>query len=246
MTLAQRTGETVRRLASRRKSLQEGISAGEQLVRRTDESAPVAAGPVADQVSVASVASIGSRSFIPFAQVDLRTSIRPTVAEVDLYAIRRNFDRMTELVFPAAVWAVIKADAYGHGAVAVARTLADRSSALAVSLVEEGLELRAAGITVPIVVLGAFYDRCHAQVVDEGLTPVIYDAADLDFFAAAAARRATRIDVHIKIDTGMSRLGVAPLALADVLDSAARLSGVRVAGRPDRRSNGPHRSGRCT
>lgn len=166
----------------------------------------------------------------PSTQVDMRTSIRPTVAQVDLGAIRRNLDIIAARVAPAAVWAVIKADAYGHGAVPVARALADRCAALAVSLVEEGLELRAAGIRSPIVVLGAYYDRCHAQVLDEGLIPVIYDPADLDRFAAAAGARSQRIAVHIKVDTGMSRLGVAPGALPAVLDQAAGLTNLEVAG----------------
>ncbi|MBC8133173.1 MAG: alanine racemase [Deltaproteobacteria bacterium] len=160
----------------------------------------------------------------------MRTSIRPTVAEVELGAIRRNFLRIEKLVAPAAAWAVIKADAYGHGAVSVARALADHCTAFAVSLVEEGLELRAAGIRIPIVVLGAYYDRCHAQVLDEGLTPVIYDPVDLDLFSRAAAARSARIDVHIKVDTGMSRLGVDAAMLASILDQAAALPGVRVAG----------------
>jgi len=170
-------------------------------------------------------------AFLPHAQIDMRTSIRPTVAEVDLAVIKRNFDLITGLVAPADVWAVVKADAYGHGAVAVARALAGRCEALAVSLVEEGLELRAAGVRAPILVLGAYYDRCHDQVIEEGLTPVIYDPRDLDLFAAAAAARSKRIDVHVKVDTGMSRLGVAPLLLPELLDRAATLSGgVRIAG----------------
>jgi alanine racemase len=176
------------------------------------------------------VAPRGPDEFIPFAQVDMRTSIRPTVAEVSLAVIQRNFDRMVSLVAPSAVWAVIKADAYGHGAVSVARALSDRCGALAVSLVEEGLELRSAGVAVPIVVLGAYYDHCHAQVIEEGLTPVIYDPADLALFARAAANRARQIDVHIKVDTGMSRLGVDPATLPTLLEQAAALPGVRVAG----------------
>lgn len=166
----------------------------------------------------------------PLGAGDLRTSIRPTVAQVDLAAIRRNFDRLARLVAPASVWAVIKADAYGHGAVEVARTLSDRCAALAVSLVEEGLELRAAGVRTPIVVLGAYYDRCHAQVLEQQLTPVIYDPADLDRFAAAASGQPAPIDVHIKVDTGMSRLGVHPAALPHLLDQAASLPALRVAG----------------
>jgi alanine racemase len=169
-------------------------------------------------------------SFIPFAQVDMRTSIRPTVAEVDLGVIRRNFDRMAALVAPSAVWAVVKADAYGHGAVSVARALSDRCAALAVSLVEEGLELRSAGIRAPIVVLGAYYDRCHAQVIEDRLTPVIYDPLDLDLFARAAAGRSEKVDVHVKIDTGMSRLGIDPSLLPAILDRARAMPGIRIAG----------------
>ena len=166
----------------------------------------------------------------PFSEVDMRTSIRPTVAEVDLGAIRRNLDLVAGLVGDAAVWAVIKADAYGHGAIPVARAVADRCGALAVSLVEEGFELRAAGLRSPIVVLGAYYDHCHAQVLDQGLTPVIYDPADLELFSRAAASRSQPVDVHLKIDTGMSRLGMDPAALPAVLDRAAALPGLRIAG----------------
>lgn len=164
------------------------------------------------------------------AEVDIRTSIRPTLAEVDLGAIRRNLDRLTALAAPAAVMAVIKADAYGHGAVPVARAIADRCAAVAVSLVEEGFELRAAGLERPVVVLGAYYDSCHAQVLDQRLVPVIYDAHDLEAFSRAAGVRAHPVDVHIKIDTGMSRLGVSPKALPLLLDRAAALPRLRIAG----------------
>ena len=169
-------------------------------------------------------------SISPFSEVDMRTSIRPTVAEVDLGAIGRNLDLVAGLVGDAAVWAVIKADAYGHGAVPVARAIADRCGAMAVSLVEEGIELRAAGLRAPIVVLGAYYDHCHAQVLDQRLTPVIYDPADLELFSRVAASRSRVVDVHLKIDTGMSRLGIDPADLSGVLDRVAGLPGLRVAG----------------
>ena len=83
---------------------------------------------------------------------------------------------------------MVKADAYGHGAVPVARALEPLCNALAVSLVEEGLELRAAGIRAPILVLGAYYNRHQDDVLAERLTPVVYDLGDLDRFADAAAR----------------------------------------------------------
>lgn len=162
--------------------------------------------------------------------VDLRTSIRPTVAEVDLGAVARNFDRLRRLVAPAQVWAVIKADAYGHGAVPVGRTLAAHGATLAVSLVEEGLELRAADIRAPVVVLGAYYDGRHADVVSENLVPVVYDPAELPHLAAAAAAQHRRLDIHLKVDTGMSRLGIAVDDVPAVLDRIAGLPSLRLAG----------------
>ena len=160
----------------------------------------------------------------------MRTSIRPTVAEISLGAIARNAERIASLVGGSALWAVIKADAYGHGAVRVARALGDRCAGLAVSLVEEGMELRAAGVPAPIVVLSAYYDRCHRQVLDEALTPVVYDPVDLALFSEAGVARGSVASVHIKIETGMNRLGVAPAQLPAVLEGARALAGVRIAG----------------
>jgi alanine racemase len=161
---------------------------------------------------------------------DLRASIRPTEAEIDLGAIVRNRARLQAVVGQSQVWGVIKADAYGHGAVPVARALEPECPVLAVSLVEEGLELRAAGIACPIIVLGAHYGRCHLEVLDARLTPVIYDAADIEPFAAAARRRNRVLDVHVKIDTGMSRLGLSPAEFPAALTRLRQAGGLRLAG----------------
>ena len=128
-------------------------------------------------------------------QADLRTSIRPTVAEIDLGALCRNLACVRAIVGPkVAIYGVVKADAYGHGAVAVAGVLAPLVDALAVSLVEEGLELRGAGLTCPILVLGAYYGHTHSEVLEECLTPVIYDIGELQRFgnAPSAAPAETR------------------------------------------------------
>ncbi|HXU07064.1 MAG TPA: alanine racemase [Polyangia bacterium] len=171
------------------------------------------------------------RTLVPFAEVDIRTSIRPTVAEIDLGAVQRNLRRFRECVGRSvAVFGVVKADAYGHGAVPVARALEPLCNALAVSLVEEGLELRAAGIRAPIFVLGAYYNRHQDDVIGQRLTPVVYDIGDLERFGAAAARRGRRIDVHVKVDTGMSRLGVSIDELPTVLARFDDLTGLRLAG----------------
>jgi alanine racemase len=184
---------------------------------------------LASKPRAAGTASEGT--FVPFAEVDIRTSIRPTVAEIELGAVQRNLARFRRVVGPSvAVFGVVKADAYGHGAVPVARALEPLCNALAVSLVEEGLELRAAGIRAPVFVLGAYYNRHQDDVIAQGLTPVVYDIGDLERFGAAAARRGRRIDVHIKVDTGMSRLGIAVDQLPGVLSRFEDLSALRLAG----------------
>jgi len=172
-----------------------------------------------------------AETLAPLSELDIRTSIRPTLAEVDLGAIQRNFRRVRESVGSrVAVWGVVKADAYGHGAVAVGRALEPLCNALAVSLVEEGMELRAAGIRAPIVVLGAYYHNHHADVLAHRLTPVVYELGELERFAAAARHRGRRADVHVKIDTGMSRLGLAAKEVPRLMERVSALSAVRLAG----------------
>jgi alanine racemase len=92
------------------------------------------------------------------------------------------------------------------------------------------MELRAAGIPAPIVVLSAYYDRCHGQVLDEQLIPVVYDPEDLALFSHAATARGRVAAVHIKVETGMNRLGIAPSRLGALLEQAKALPGIRVAG----------------
>jgi alanine racemase len=173
----------------------------------------------------------GVETLAPLSELDIRTSIRPTVAEIDLGAVQRNLQRVRDAVGPGvAVWGVVKADAYGHGAVAVARALEPLCNALAVSLVEEGMELRAAGVRAPIVVLGAYYGAHHADVLAHRLTPVVYQHADLERFALAAGRRGRRADVHVKIDTGMSRLGFPTSAVPRLFARLSELAPLRLAG----------------
>src|ERR1700760_3438331 len=119
---------------------------------------------------------------------DIRTDIRPPVAEVDLAALRKNVDVVAAAVGPGVgILAVVKADAYGHGALACARALERKVWGFGVSLVEEGVELRRGGIEAPIVVLGSFYGFSHRDVVAYRLTPVVSDEDELEKFGRAAA-----------------------------------------------------------
>lgn len=149
--------------------------------------------------------------------------MRPTEATVDLGAIGRNTERLVAHVSPARVCAVVKADGYGHGAVAAGRAaLAAGASQLAVALVEEGIELREAGIGGPILVLSEPRPREMVEVVDHRLTPSLYTGAGLAAAEAAASTSALGpLPVQLKVDTGMHRVGAKP---ADIVMLARSVS----------------------
>ncbi len=155
------------------------------------------------------------------------------MAEIDLGALRRNADVLRSAVGSAktGLLAVLKADAYGHGAVACARALEKKVWGYAVSLVEEGVELRRAGIEQPIVVLGCYYGLSHRDVIAYRLTPVIADVRDLSRFARAADElSAPRVGIHLKLDTGMSRLGMRDGQLDPFLSELGHHNGLYLSG----------------
>src|SRR5439155_1207355 len=115
-------------------------------------------------------------------------SSRPAWAEVDLGAVRGNVGALVDLCAPAAVCAVVKADGYGHGAVAVARAALEAGATwLAVAVVEEGVALRRAGITSPILVLAEPPPAAAAEAVAQQLTPTLYTSRGVEAAQAAAA-----------------------------------------------------------
>jgi alanine racemase len=131
-------------------------------------------------------------------------------AEVDLAAVRHNVGVLVGLAAPARVGAVVKASAYGHGPVDVARAaLEGGASWLAVALVEEGIQLRDAGIDAPVLVLSEPPPDAMADVVGRGLTPTVYTAEGVAWAAKAAAEveGGLPLAVHVKVDTGMHRVG---------------------------------------
>ncbi|MBI3073069.1 MAG: alanine racemase [Deltaproteobacteria bacterium] len=157
-------------------------------------------------------------------------SIRPTLAEIDLDALVHNLATVRSVLRPGVgVCAMVKADAYGHGAVEVARALEWAGAEfMGVNLVEEGLTLREAGLKSRILVLGAWYAHAHADVVARDLTPVISDLADLAEFSRIAAPGRAR--VHLKFDTGMGRLGFPSAAVPSILRALGPLTNVEVEG----------------
>ncbi len=128
-------------------------------------------------------------------------------ATIDLDAVRHNVG-VLRTAASTDVWAVVKADGYGHGAVDVARAAVDAGAAgLCVALVEEGVELREAGLDAPILVFGEQPTSQLDGLIEHRLTPTVYTA---EYATALASRSQGRLGVHINVDTGMQRVGVAP------------------------------------
>jgi len=157
--------------------------------------------------------------------------VRPTVAEVDLSAIRENVRAILRKVSPARVMAVVKADAYGHGAIPVAKAaLQAGASSLAVAMLEEALELREAGISAPILVFGGALPQEARDYLRHGLTATLYTRESLLAFAKEAKAQARGVKVHIKVDTGMGRVGVPWEEALRFVQEARATPGVEVEG----------------
>ncbi len=139
---------------------------------------------------------------------------RPTIAEIDLRALAFNY-RQIEKKIPRGtrILGVVKADAYGHGAVPVSLKLAQLGvEYLGVAMSDEGVRLREGGVKTPILLLGGIYREDVDWAFRYHLTPVVFQIESLHLLSREAVRRKKRVKVHLKVDTGMGRLGV-PISL---------------------------------
>lgn len=133
------------------------------------------------------------------------------VAEINLANLRSNLRQFKHHIQPAQIIAVVKANAYGHGAVHVAKVCIEEGiTLLAVATIDEAVELRDAGIETPIMIFGKIWSNQIGALSDYGLQPVIASRDDLQLLAADANQRQSAIPVHMEIDTGMGRVGVLP------------------------------------
>ena len=149
-----------------------------------------------------------------------------TRVKIDLDAIGRNFDAVSKKA-GVRVMAVIKADAYGHGAIQVARLLQDKCAFFGVSSMLEAMELRKAGLQTPILVLGQTPVNAFPTAIREGIRPTIYRYEDALALSQAAMEVGMDAPFHFAVDTGMSRLGFqAEEASADICAEIAKLPGL--------------------
>lgn len=153
-------------------------------------------------------------------------------AEVDLDAIRHNIMEMKKHIRPETkLLAVVKADAYGHGAVAVAKALEDLADYYAVAHLAEGMELRRYGIRTPILVLGACMPEEFEELIKYEITINIFRLEDARRLSETALRMKAKAKVHIKLDTGMSRIGFSCTREAvEEIKQIAELPGIEAEG----------------
>ncbi|MDT5270812.1 MAG: alanine racemase [Acidobacteriota bacterium] len=157
---------------------------------------------------------------------------RPTWAEIDLDALAWNFRAVRERVGPGVkVMGVVKADAYGHGAAVCARRLeAEGADWFGVATPEEGYALRRAGVTHPVLCFGGFWEGQAAVCIAEGIVPVVYRLDMAESLDAAARAVGVIADVHVKVDTGMGRLGVRYDEATEFAEALRAFGNIRVDG----------------
>ena len=156
---------------------------------------------------------------------------RPTFAEVSLPALRHNFEQIKKLVSPAKVMAVVKANGYGHGIFTVAAELERLGiDSLGVAYIEEALDLRRAGITTPILVFGGLLkDQLDLYIVHD-VDVTASSVSKLEHIDESARKHGKRARVHLKIDTGLERIGVHYYSAQTLFDAALRVKHCDVVG----------------
>jgi alanine racemase len=167
----------------------------------------------------------------PAAPLGEGLGLRPAWAEIDLDALVANLRLLRSRLGVVGILAVVKADAYGHGAPRVALALEREGVAgFGVAMVEEGAELRGAGVTAPILVLGAATAEQMPSFPRLGLTPAISGIEQLQEWSEWARASSRPLPLHLKVDTGMTRLGIGLSELASALDTVRSHPQLELAG----------------
>jgi alanine racemase len=156
--------------------------------------------------------------------------VRATWAEVHLGRLGRNLEAIRKAVAPAKIMLVVKANAYGHGLAAVAQALSPRTDCVGVAVLEEGILLRRLGVTAPILVLGGVWGDQIGSYLRHDLTLTASSVERLEQIDAVAGAAGLKAKVHLKIDTGMERIGVHYYSAGRLQEAALRCAHVEVEG----------------
>ena len=157
---------------------------------------------------------------------------RAVWAEVNLQALENNIKNIKSCIHNNARWcAVVKADAYGHGAVAVARKAVEQGADyLAVAVLSEAIKLREAGFTTPILILGTTPEEASEDLVAYGITQAVYTVEQAKALSAAAVHQGRKAKIHMAVDTGMSRIGVRPELAGEFVQGVSSMPGIELEG----------------
>ncbi len=158
-------------------------------------------------------------------------SSSPNSITVDLSALVYNLGQVKNLINPETrIMGIVKSDAYGHGLLRVSKLLEENGvHSLGVAHIHEALQLRNNGIRLPIVVLCGIISRADSEeAVDRSLTPVVYDLSSAEMLSQEATRRQKVVNIHVKIDTGMGRLGIPYTETGHFMRKITRLSGINI------------------
>ncbi|MGE5174021.1 MAG: alanine racemase [Betaproteobacteria bacterium] len=156
---------------------------------------------------------------------------RPTAAVINLGDLDHNFKELVRRAEGRSILAVVKAQAYGHGAIRVSKHFLELGAdMLGVALVEEARELREAGIDATILLMGSIFPEQAETAAMLRLTPAVYSMPVARALSEAAQKLRTKISVHVKIDTGMGRIGISPEDAVGFIDEIRRLEGIEVQG----------------
>jgi len=157
---------------------------------------------------------------------------RATFAEINLESFRNNLHSIKSLIGPdVGTMAIIKADAYGHGAIQCARAaIKEQIDYIGVGIIQEGIELRESGITSPILILGGIYPNEIEDLIKHDLSTSLSNSVMANAISKQAEHANKRVGIHIKIDTGMGRLGVQPDAFTNLVESVIACKNLKIEG----------------
>jgi len=157
---------------------------------------------------------------------------RPTFAEIDLSALRYNYARIREVVSPdCGVLAVVKADAYGHGFMDVSQELESLGvTAFGVAFLAEGIQLRKSGIDRTVLILGGIYPGQEKKCVGFNLSTAVFDISQAKALDHVAGRLYRKAKIHVKIDTGMGRLGIPAADAPEFFSELRKLENIELEG----------------
>ena len=155
---------------------------------------------------------------------------RATRAEINLQAFRHNIQTLKSFLgLQTRIMAVIKADAYGHGAVPCARVaVKNGADYLGTAIIDEGIELRESGLSSPILILAGIFPDEAEDLIKHNLATILCTQALAKALSKAAEKQNKTVSVHIKVDTGMNRLGICPEKLPALLDQIHDLKNIKI------------------